>query len=151
MKKKHIIEAGVRLIKKKSKFIKEGKNKVLYSAVVLDDDARDHLLMLVKNYVDIPLHWNKMGEHMTIVFKESLPPLLKDDLGKRVSLLVKKVGVSEDAIAVEVEGYPTTKDIPHITIAIPPDGKPVNSNYITDWRPIDEDIILKGKVSEITS
>lgn len=151
MKKKHIKEASHRLINKKFKLLKENEKQVLYSAVILDDDARDHLLSLVKDYVEIPFNWKKMAHHMTIVFKEPLPPELKEDLNKRVSLLVKNVGVSDDAIAVEVEGYPTTKDIPHITVAIPKDGNPVNSNYITDWRPIEEDIILKGKVSEITS
>ena len=151
MKKKHIKEASHRLINKKIKHIKENKKQVLYSAVILDDDARDHLLSLVKEYVEIPFNWEKMAHHMTIIFKEGLPQQLKDDLGKRVHLHLKNIGVSDDAIAVEVDGYPSTKDKPHITVAIPKDGKPVNSNYITDWRPIEEDIILKGKVSEITS
>jgi len=125
------------------------KSKILYSAVVLDEDARDHLIKLVGDYVDIPFTWKKLANHMTIIFKEGLPEQLKDDLGKRVHLHLKNIGVSDDAIAVEVEGYPSTKDIPHITVAIPKDGKPVNSNYIRDWRPIEEDIILKGKVTEV--
>ena len=151
MKKKHIIESGHNLIKNKFKFIQENKEKILYSAVVLDEDARDHLIKLVGDYVDIPFTWKKIAHHMTIIFKEGLPEQLKDDLGKRVHLHLKNIGVSDDAIAVEVEGYPSTKEIPHITVAIPKDGKPADSNSITDWRPIEEDIILKGKVSEITS
>jgi len=149
MKKKHIKEASERLIRKKRISIKENKDKILYSAVVLDEDARDHLLMLVKNYVDIPLSWKKLAHHMTIIFNEELPEELKDDKDKRVLLHLKNIGISEDAIAVEVEGYPSTKKIPHITVAIPKEGKPVNSNYITDWIPIEEDIILKGKVTEV--
>ena len=31
------------------------------------------------------------------------------------------------------------------------DGKPYHSNFITDWRPVDEEIIVKGKVREIYS
>ena len=88
---------------------------------------------------------------MTIVFGEGLPENLKDDLGKRVPLKLKSVGMSDDAIAVQVEGYPSKNKIPHITIAIPQDGKPYNSNLITDWRAIDEDFILYGKVTEIMS
>ena len=49
----------------------------------------------------------------------------------------------------EVGGYPSKNTIPHVTIAIPQDGKPFNSNLITDWKPIEEDVILYGKVSEI--
>lgn len=149
MKKKHIISSGRELVKKKIIKITEGTKRVLYSAVVLDDDARTHLLNLVKNYVEIPFNWKKIAHHMTIVFGEGLPENLKDDLGKRVPLKLKSVGMSDDAIAVQVEGYPSKNKIPHITIAIPQDGKPYNSNLITDWRVIDEDLILYGKVTEI--
>ena len=149
MKKKHIIAAGKNLLKSKIKLIKEGEEKVLYSAVVLDDDARSHLINIVKNYVEIPFNWKKIAHHMTIVFKEGLPPNLKDDIGNRVPLTLKKIGISEDAIAVEVDGYPSKNKIPHITIAIPQDGKPFNSNLITDWKPIEEDVLIYGKVSEI--
>lgn len=151
MKKKHIISSGRELVKKKIIKITEGTKRVLYSAVVLDDDARTHLLNLVKNYVEIPFNWKKIAHHMTIVFGEGLPENLKDDLGKRVPLKLKSVGMSDDAIAVQVEGYPSKNKIPHITIAIPQDGKPYNSNLITDWRAIDEDLILYGKVTEIMS
>jgi hypothetical protein len=42
--------------------------------------------------------------------------------------------VSDDAIAVRVEyEHPSANEITHITIATPPDGKPVNSNNITEW------------------
>ena len=64
---------------------------------------------------------------------------------------VKEIGVSEDAIAVKVDGYHSNNKIPHVTIAIPKDGKPFHSNLITDWRPVDEEIIIKGKVREIYS
>jgi hypothetical protein len=86
---------------------------------------------------------------MTIAFKEELPPHLKKDLDEVVSLTVKSIGVSDDAIAVEVEGYPSQKEIPHITVAIPPEGRPVNSNNIKDWQPVEGQLIVKGKVSEI--
>ena len=90
MKKKHVIAAGKRLLKSKINLIKEDKEKVLYSAVVLDEDARSHLFNIVKKYVEIPFNWKKIGHHMTIVFKEGLPPSLKDDLNKRVPLTLKK-------------------------------------------------------------
>ena len=114
MKKKHIIAAGKNLLKSKIRLIKEGEEKVLYSAVVLDDDARSHLFNIVKKYVEIPFNWRKIAHHMTIVFKEGLPPNLKDDIGNRVPLTLKKIGISEDAIAVEVDGYPSKNKIPHI-------------------------------------
>jgi len=125
------------------------KSKIIYSAVVLDEDSKNNLLSYVSQYVDIPFDWKGLGEHMTIAFKQELPPHLKKDLDEVVSLTVKSIGISDDAIAVEVEGYPSQKEIPHITVAIPPEGRPVNSNNIKDWQPVEGQLIVKGKVSEI--
>ena len=134
-----------------SEELNESTGNLLYSAVVLDDDDQDNLIMFVENYVDIPLNWKKIAHHMTMGFKQPVPQHLRDDIGKTVQLTVKEIGVSEDAIAVKVDGYPSTNKIPHVTIAIPKDGKPFHSNLITDWRPVDEEIIIKGKVREIYS
>jgi len=131
--------------------LNESTGNLLYSAVVLDDDDQDNLIMFVDDYVDIPLNWKKIAHHMTMGFKEHVPEHLRDDIGKTVQLTVKEIGVSEDAIAVKVDGYPSNNKIPHVTIAIPKDGKPYNSNLITDWKPVDEEIIIKGKVKEIYS
>ena len=131
--------------------LNESTGNILYSAVVLDDDDKDNLTMFVEDYVDIPLNWKKIAHHMTMGFKQPVPQHLRDDIGKTIQLTVKEIGVSEDAIAVKVDGYHSNNKIPHITIAIPKDGKPYNSNLITDWKPVDEEIIIKGKVREIYS
>ena len=131
--------------------LNESTGNLLYSAVVLDDDDQDNLIMFVEDYVEIPLNWKKIAHHMTMGFKQPVPEHLRDDIGKTVQLTVKEIGVSEDAIAVKVDGYHSSNKIPHVTIAIPKDGKPFHSNLITDWRPVDEEIIIKGKVREIYS
>ena len=131
--------------------LNESTGNILYSAVVLDDDDKDNLTMFVENYVDIPLNWKKIAHHMTMGFKQPVPQNLRDDIGKTIQLTVKEIGVSEDAIAVKVDGYHSNNKIPHVTIAIPKDGKPYNSNLITDWKPVEEEIIIKGKVREIYS
>ena len=131
--------------------LNESTGNLLYSAVVLDDDDQDNLIMFVDDYVEIPLNWKKIAHHMTMGFKQPVPEHLRDDIGKTVQLTVKEIGVSEDAIAVKVDGYHSSNKIPHVTIAIPKDGKPFHSNLITDWRPVDEEIIIKGKVREIYS
>jgi len=131
--------------------LNESTGNILYSAVVLDDDDKDNLTMFVEDYVDIPLNWKKIAHHMTMGFKQPVPQHLRDDIGKTIQLTVKEIGVSEDAIAVKVDGYHSNNKIPHVTIAIPKDGKPYNSNLITDWKPVEEEIIIKGKVREIYS
>jgi len=93
-----------------------------------------------------PEGWKVIAHHMTINMGE-----LKDktDLGKEVVLTVEEVGISDMAMAVKVSGYPSKNEIPHITIAINPDGgKPVMSNKITNWQPI-KNFMIGGVVTEI--
>ncbi len=120
----------------------------MYSAVVLDKESRSKLLSVMGTYV--PDDWEKIAHHMTINMGP-IKPELERYLGMTVPLRVKEIGISEKAFAVKVEGFPTTNKIPHITIAIDRKGggKPVMSNLITDWRPIQLGFDLKGTVKEI--
>jgi len=103
---------------------------ILYSAVVLDEKSRNKLIKTFK--ADIPEGWEPIAHHMTIVFGKPVPQ--KEDIGKEVQLKVIKLGKSDMAVAVQVEGYPSNNKIPHITLAVNPDGgKAVMSNDITDW------------------
>lgn len=73
----------------------------------------------------------------------------KSDLGKQVTLKVTKVGLSDMAMAVQVEGYPSKNETPHVTLAVNPDGgKPVMSNEITKWQDI-KPFNITGVVTEI--
>jgi hypothetical protein len=83
---------------------------------------------------------------MTITFAKPLPN--KEDLGKEVTLTVTDLGLSDMAMAVKVSGYPSNNEIPHITIAVNPNGgKPVMSNAITNWVKI-KPFNVSGKVTE---
>jgi hypothetical protein len=103
---------------------------ILYSGVVLDEESK---ALLLKNFAKyIPEGWSTIAHHMTIVFGKAVPN--KEDLGKTVELTTGNIGVSDMAIAVKVEGYPSANAIPHVTLAVNPDGgKPVMSNDITRW------------------
>lgn len=121
------------------------KSDVLYSAVVLNKDSRDTLLSKVEDR--IPEGWKIIAHHMTIAFGKPVPN--QEDLGKEVMLTVTELGLSDMVMAVRVEGYETNNRIPHITIAINPDGgKPVMSNDVTDWGEI-EPFNVTGVVTEI--
>jgi hypothetical protein len=87
---------------------------------------------------------------MTINFGKGLPERFKSDLGKQKTIKAIEIGISEMAIAVKVSGYYSDNKIPHITIAINPNGgKPVMSNNITDWKSLDgSPIELHGTVTE---
>ena len=118
---------------------------ILYSAVVLDNGSKNSLLSRVED--EIPEGWKIIAHHMTIVFGKPVPN--KEDLGKNVNLTVTELGLSDMAMAVRVEGYPTKNNIPHITVAINPDGAtPSMSNEITKWRKI-KPFAVSGEVTEI--
>lgn len=120
------------------------QSDVLYSCVLLDKAS--HNALANRLYDDIPIGWKLYAHHMTI----NLGPLKdKSELGKKVDLTVTKVGKSDMAMAVQVEGYPSKNAIPHVTIAVNPDGgKPVMSNEITKWQDVKR-FVISGVVTEI--
>jgi hypothetical protein len=120
------------------------QSDILYTAVVLDNGSRNALLSRVED--EIPSDWSVIAHHMTITFSKPLPT--KEDLGKEVMLTVTDLGLSDIAMAVKVSGYPSNNEIPHITIAVNPNGgKPVMSNNITNWVKI-KPFNINGKVTE---
>jgi predicted kinase len=117
---------------------------VLYSCVLLDKASKNKLLD--RFALEIPTDWNIFAHHMTITLGEMKD---KSDLGKEVTLKVTKVGLSDMAMAVQVEGYPSKNETPHVTLAVNPDGgKPVMSNEITKWQDI-KPFNIMGVVTEI--
>ena len=122
------------------------QSNVLYSCVLLDGQSKGTLLD--KLGIWIPKDWIVVTHHMTICLGEMKD---KTDLGKEVVLTVTKLGLSDMALAVQVEGFASKNNIPHITIAINPDGgKPVMSNEITKWQDL-KSFMIKGVVTEITN
>jgi len=127
----------------------EKPKKILYSAVVLDEQSSKRLLGEFDD--SIPEGWKTFAHHMTIVFGKGLPEDLKGDLGKEVTLTVKSLGVSDKAIAVSVDGYLSSNKIPHITLAVNTSdgGKPYDSNRIENWKGV-KDFTIKGVVTEVS-
>jgi len=121
------------------------EKKVLYSAVVLDDKSHKLLLDIFSDM--IPPDWKTFAHHMTIAFGKGVEN--PDELGTTVTLKVVELGISDMAIAARVEGYKSNNAIPHITLAINPNGgKPVMSNQIKDWKPI-KNFDITGIVTNI--
>ena len=106
--------------------------KVSYSAILLDDESSDKLKKKFQKH--LPENWKLICHHMTICLGE-LPPEYKHLLNSKAEIFTSELGASNDAMAVKVTTNLITKNkFPHITIAIPNDGKPVNSNYIEHWK-----------------
>ncbi len=119
----------------------------LFASLVLDENSRIELLESVDKY--IPKGWKVITHHMTISFRNGLPDNLKVDLGEVKEITAYEIGISEMAIAVKVKGYHSENPIPHVTIAVNPNGgKPVMSNNIEVWKPLPKEIKLSGVVTE---
>lgn len=121
------------------------QSDILYSAVVLDEKSKSKLMSNLNKH--IPEGWSKIGHHMTIVFGKGIEN--KEDIGKTVTLTVTSIGNSDMAVAAMVGGYKSVNKVPHITLAVNPNGgKPVMSNDITNWKSITP-FEISGVVTEI--
>jgi len=98
------------------------KPKLAY--VKLDDKSKNKLVTALGHL--IPNGWLVHAHHMTIA----------------------TIGKSDMAVAVGVEGYVSGNKIAHITLGVSPDGKPVMSNDITNWKNLDSYINLSGEVMQ---
>lgn len=132
----------------------------MYSAVLLDEKSQLKLEKLAEdikvNGVRVPMlvrdsGWKMYCHHMTICMGP-LPEHLKQYLGTPQKLEVTHIGVSDKAVAVRVTGFESKNKIPHVTVAVNIKGgaKPVNSNDIKDWTPVETTIKLSGEVKELS-
>lgn len=140
---------------------KENWNDWQYYGLFLEKDAKDKLISFLQDS-----KWDYLFEELSKVYLDHCTLLhqahLKIDSLKGISiknwldsllkfgciqtkLLISHVGYSDKAMAFKVIFLPTDfyryeicfNDTPHITIGIYKDGKPVDSNNITEWHEIE--------------
>lgn len=115
------------------------KKRWIYYGIFFAQPMRHFLIEKAKEIVNIPDDWKLYADHMTIVYndddenKEKVANALDSVLGKYQQLCVTAIGISDEAIAFEVNNYKTQNEHSHITIATAPGSKPVKSNEIKKW------------------
>ena len=134
-----------------------------YYGVFFNDNTKTHLYKTAKYYLDLPFYfekrefvdidtWKKYCDHVTIVYndgnveKQKLAETLEPLIGTKETMQVTHIGLSDMAVAFRVD-YKTTNKISHVTVAVAPNAKPVESNYITDWEEI-EPFYISGKLDK---
>jgi hypothetical protein len=128
--------------------------KWIYLGVFLDEKSKSKLLALANEIDIIPnSSWKLYCHHMTLAYNDKseraseIFNYYRSYIGEHVTLLATEIGVSDKAIAVKMEwNNPSGNKINHITIAVSPDGKPVDSNKITNWKPLCRDLPFSGRI-----
>jgi len=124
--------------------------QIFYHAIVLDDNKE--LRKLLANNPEI-LHWEVIAHHVTIDLGPAKSHLIPY-LGKTFDIIATDIGkIDGKVIAVkveipELEGTHYFSRTPHITLAVnrKAGAKPVQSNDIKKWVPLNKRIKLKGKL-----
>lgn len=111
---------------------------------------------LVEKLIKIFSNKDFIVDHVTLMHvsqhDDDLYNFLSSKLGRKAQIVIDRIGQSNKAVAFgvylcEYRNKCKNKN-PHITILTQNDGKPVDSNYITDWidiNPIIVDTILVKK------
>jgi hypothetical protein len=127
----------------------------LYYGVFFSRGTKEFLIKKAKELTDIPNTWPLYADHMTIVYndgseeKNEYANKLCSILGWEQQLRITSIGISDEAIAFGVNDYKTQNEHSHITIAVAPGSKPVKSNKIKEWLPIDG-FYVTGTIDRIT-
>jgi hypothetical protein len=123
---------------------------LLYIGVELEEESRE---LLRRKFGGNRDGWKIYCHHMTAVFNSRdliLTPTEEEwyerNNGKQVFLIATHYGENERVAAVRVMcEVPSRNKYKHITLGTKDGGKPVESNFIEDWKLI-EPIILVGHV-----
>mgnify|MGYP003289407844 CR=1 FL=1 len=129
------------------------ERKWIYFGVFLVKESRNKLQKLASKVVLD--NWKLYCHHMTIAFNNGseqsteLYEFYKNYFGARTEIIATHIGISDDAVAVKVQfNGETLNKTPHVTLATPIGGKPVNSNNIQTWARLKQPIKLIGIFSE---
>eukprot|EP01122_Echinamoeba_exundans_P004749 TRINITY_DN14990_c0_g1_i1.p1 TRINITY_DN14990_c0_g1~~TRINITY_DN14990_c0_g1_i1.p1 ORF type:complete len:452 (-),score=98.70 TRINITY_DN14990_c0_g1_i1:39-1370(-) len=134
---------------------------VTYTAVVLNEKSKEKL----RKRFPTPDGWTPYAHHMTVCLGSlkaalaakvpGLDGLTVDMLGTHTDLYVEAFGESEraQAVKVKVTNVPSFNKVPHVTLSVAPGCRPVDSNFIREWRewPEKDRIQLSGRLEQVGS
>ena len=129
-------------------------NNFHYFGLFLDTDTKNRLMDILTDNIDYNIALGVADrifiDHCTLLHVSQLHGnseiynYLKGYVGKEFQIVINGVGISSKAMAFRVDkkGVVCANDIPHITIATFREGKPVDSNEITNWKNIEPIVII---------
>ena len=137
------------------------KKTWIYYGIFFSDKTKRAILEHAKHWIyekfnnEIPDDWKIYCDHVTLVFNDGSPKAQEDAdfyenymLNQYVSMNITHIGITNKSIAFQVD-YETENKHSHITVAVAPDAKPVNSNDIENWYKLNESFYVSGKISKV--
>ena len=137
------------------------KKTWIYYGIFFSDKTKRAILEHAKQWIyekfnnEIPDDWKIYCDHVTLVFNDRSPKAQEDAdfyenymLNQYVSMNITHIGISNKSIAFQVD-YEIENRPSHITVAVAPDAKPVNSNDIKNWYKLDESFYVSGKINKV--
>lgn len=140
-------------VKNNKIMLKYNKNTFIYLGLFLNESVRAILTDVAITHMPTILFKNncKMHlSHLTLLFKsdvntekgQNIIKMAESFNNSPVSLKIIEIGSSDKCMAFKIEKTPWLEKYcmnatPHITICTYNDGKPVDSNRITDWKKIE--------------
>lgn len=130
------------------------ETKPTYAAVLIDDPGEIKKLEkmvrinMKKLGLRVPFMW-KFPKHYHMTVKMGILPIgiqMRGDVRSELDLKVHSIGISEEALALGVEGYFSKNDIQHITLRFKE--RPSASNNIEDWKPLPVPFEVTGRVTQ---
>lgn len=137
------------------------KKTWIYYGIFFSDKTKRAILEHAKHWIyekfnnEIPDDWKIYCDHVTLVFNDGSPKAQEDAdfyenymLNQYVSMNITHIGITNKSIAFQVD-YETKNKHSHITVAVAPNAKPVNSNDIKNWYKLDESFYVSGKINKV--
>lgn len=137
------------------------KKTWIYYGIFFSDKTKRAILEHAKHWIyekfnnEIPDDWKIYCDHVTLVFNNGSPKAQEDAdfyenymLNQYVSMNITHIGITNKLIAFQVD-YEIENKHSHITVAVAPDAKPVNSNDIENWYKLDESFYVSGKINKV--
>lgn len=131
----------------------------IYYGIFFSDKTKETILKYTKRWLQandyyIPENWKIYCDHVTIVYNDKSEERQKTAeelelfIGQHVGIRTTSIGVSDRAIALGVD-YVTQNKHSHVTVAIAPNAKPVESNYINKWYSTNGDFYITGTINKV--
>lgn len=137
------------------------KTDFLYYGLFVSEKDKSELLDFLSRtkYIETILNSDKIFiDHLTVLFYRQLNEdgafelknYLENNIGNEFEVKISAIGQNDTALAFKVESnIKNLNKNPHITICTFNGGKPFDSSFINNWRPLEKIFNIKCRLKKI--